>query len=177
MLVYKRGAGGAKGPDVLFNVSWVDDPQSPVITVTEWCAEFLPPNFQRVFKESVAERPSPFVEQFLGRPNRRKTDKKYQRAGMTVHYAYYDTLGVILQRTQTARRTLVSLKLTEAKPTPTGAEPLREWSDTSGKFKVRATLVKVADGNATLRKEDGKEITVPVSRLSAADREFLKQPE
>jgi hypothetical protein len=46
-----------------------------------------------------------------------------------------------------------------------------------GQFQVRDTLVKVADGNVTLRKADDSEVVVPLSRLSAEDRDFLKQRE
>jgi hypothetical protein len=37
--------------------------------------------------------------------------------------------------------------------------------------------VTVEEGKFTLRKEDDSEIVVPLSRLSAEDRDFLKQRE
>jgi len=51
----------------------------------------------------------------------------------------------------------------------------RTWTDKTGKFKVAGELVKVEDGNAFLRRADGKEIKVPLDRLSDADREFVKE--
>lgn len=53
---------------------------------------------------------------------------------------------------------------------------LRTWSDASGKFKVTARLVSVTDENVVLQREDGQEITVPLARLSAADRRFIETP-
>jgi CubicO group peptidase (beta-lactamase class C family) len=50
----------------------------------------------------------------------------------------------------------------------------RKWSDASGKFSVEAELVQVKDGKAILKTVDGARVTVPVARLSAADRAYLK---
>ncbi len=56
----------------------------------------------------------------------------------------------------------------------------RTWTDKTGKFSVEAELVEVKDGQARLKKADGKVVSVPVDRLSAADRQYLTtldQPE
>src|SRR4051812_4770868 len=50
----------------------------------------------------------------------------------------------------------------------------RTWTDKTGKFKVNGELVKVQEGEAVLRRRDGKEIKVPLERLSDADQEFIK---
>ncbi len=50
----------------------------------------------------------------------------------------------------------------------------RTWRDTSGKFSVEAELVEVTEGKVLLKKANGKTITVPLERLSAADRRFLQ---
>lgn len=175
--VFTKGPDGVRGKDPIFTLNYDRGPQSPVITVTDWSTEWLPPNLQRLMKESNSERPSAFVENFLGPVSSRKTDRKYQKAGIIVHVASYDAIGLIVQRTQSRTGTRVSLKLTEATQKPNAAAQVREWTDDTGKFKVRATLVQVADGKVTLRKEDGKEIVVSLARLSAADRDFLKQQE
>jgi hypothetical protein len=175
--VFTKGPGGVRGKDPIFTLNYDRGPQSPVITVTDWSTEWLPPNLQRLLKESNSERPSVFVENFLGPVSSRKTDQKYQKAGIIVYVASYDAIGLIVQRTQSRAGTRVSLKLTEAKQKANAAAQVREWTDDTGKFKVRATLVQVADGKVTLRKEDGKEIVVSLVRLSAADRDFLKQQE
>jgi hypothetical protein len=175
--VFTKGPGGVRGKDPIFTLNWDRGPQTPVITVTDRSTEWLPPNLQRLLEESNSERPSAFVEDFLGPVSSRKTDRKYQKAGITIYRASYDAIGLIVQRTQSRAGTRVSLRLTEATQTPNVAAQVREWTDDTGKFKVRATLLQVADGNVTLRKENGQEIVVSLARLSAADRDFLKQQE
>lgn len=49
----------------------------------------------------------------------------------------------------------------------------REWSDTTGTFKIEAELVAVRGDKVVLEKTDGKIITVPLDKLSAADRKYL----
>jgi SLA1 homology domain 1, SHD1 len=49
----------------------------------------------------------------------------------------------------------------------------REWTDVTGKFKIKAKLVKSNQKEITLKKEDGKEVTVPRSKMSSADRKWL----
>ena len=51
----------------------------------------------------------------------------------------------------------------------------RTWTDTTGDFKVEAELLGVEDGLVRLKKEDGTVVSVPLARLSAADRTFLKE--
>ncbi len=51
---------------------------------------------------------------------------------------------------------------------------MRTWQDASGKFDVDAVLVGVKDDKVTLKKKDGKQITLPVSKLSDEDQEYLK---
>lgn len=50
---------------------------------------------------------------------------------------------------------------------------LREWRSKAG-HKINAKLVSTASGKAVLAREDGKEISVPVDQLSAADQAFIK---
>ncbi len=57
----------------------------------------------------------------------------------------------------------------------TAAAEVRTWSDSTGKFKVEAELVSAQDGKVQLRKVDGKEITVPLKRLTEADQAFVKE--
>jgi hypothetical protein len=92
-------------------------------------------------------------------------------------------LGLIVTRYPgTPAAKLAEEKLTElgaqppaaALPTsrPTGA-PLRTWTDTTGKFRVEAELIGVADGKVQLKKQDGAVIGVPLDKLSKEDQEFL----
>ena len=54
------------------------------------------------------------------------------------------------------------------------AQEARLWKDSTGTFQIEATLIKIAKETAYLRrKTDGKEIAVPLDKLSAADRDFL----
>ncbi len=51
----------------------------------------------------------------------------------------------------------------------------RMWSDLSGKFEVEATIEAVKDYKVTLKKTDGKEITVPLETLSDDDQDYVKE--
>lgn len=46
----------------------------------------------------------------------------------------------------------------------------REWSDASGKFKVDAVLTEVSKDKVQLKRSDGKEVSVPLDRLSETDK-------
>ncbi len=50
----------------------------------------------------------------------------------------------------------------------------RTWTDTTGKFSVEAEFVDVSEGKVRLKGADGKTIHIPLERLSAGDREFVK---
>lgn len=50
----------------------------------------------------------------------------------------------------------------------------REWTDATGSFKVEGEFVAVRSGKVILEKTDGKIISVPIQKLSAADQEFIK---
>jgi thiol-disulfide isomerase/thioredoxin len=54
-----------------------------------------------------------------------------------------------------------------------GAE-VRTWSDASGKHSIEAEFVSLQGGNVRLLREDGKEITLPLEKLSKADQNFVK---
>lgn len=51
----------------------------------------------------------------------------------------------------------------------------RMWSDASGSFKIKAALLAVEPSKVHLRKEDGKELSVDIEKLSDADQKFLQQ--
>ena len=51
----------------------------------------------------------------------------------------------------------------------------REWTDSTGQYRVEAELIDFTDGVVRLRKEDGAEIAVPLEKLSLADQRFLEQ--
>jgi len=49
----------------------------------------------------------------------------------------------------------------------------RTWTDVSGKFNVEAEMISLSEGNVILRSTLGKETTVPLEKLSKADREYV----
>lgn len=53
------------------------------------------------------------------------------------------------------------------------ASEARKWTSSDGRFTVEAEFVEYADGQVTLKKDDGTTIAVPISRLSGADRRFV----
>ena len=59
-----------------------------------------------------------------------------------------------------------------AKPAEKG---LRTWTDNTGAFRLEAEFVSVEGTQVTLRREDGEEITLPLSRLSEADQKAVKK--
>jgi hypothetical protein len=50
---------------------------------------------------------------------------------------------------------------------------LREWIDSSGSFKTKATFMSMTAGKVKLRKPDGSVIEVPIEKLSLDDQQFI----
>jgi hypothetical protein len=63
------------------------------------------------------------------------------------------------------------LKTMQSSP---AAGELRTFTDATGRFKVKAKVVRQTATEVTLLTEQGKEVTLPLTRLSEADQEFLK---
>ncbi|MDA1052328.1 MAG: SHD1 domain-containing protein [Planctomycetota bacterium] len=57
--------------------------------------------------------------------------------------------------------------------TPTRYE-LREWTDATGKYKVRAVFAGLASGSVTLKKEDDSVMQIPLEKLSKGDNEYVE---
>ncbi|MDF1756088.1 MAG: SHD1 domain-containing protein [Verrucomicrobiales bacterium] len=58
-----------------------------------------------------------------------------------------------------------------------GKQPFRVWTDNTGQFSAKARL-KTDKGHAiVLERKDGRLVTVPLRRLSEADRYFLTKAE
>ena len=56
-----------------------------------------------------------------------------------------------------------------------GSKPAyRTWSDSSGRFSVKARLTRVDGDRVALETESGSKIRVPIEKLSDADRKFVK---
>jgi len=91
-----------------------------------------------------------------------------QKQGITVLAA------IVSRNANPAATKIAKAKLAElgadvpaATATPKGP---RTWTDTTGKFKIEAELVRVADGKVELKKPDGTVVNVPLDKLSAADQ-------
>ena len=58
---------------------------------------------------------------------------------------------------------------------------MRLWTDSTGKFKIEATLKELKKGpplqpyQAVLQKSDGSRVQIPLNRLSAADQDYLRR--
>jgi hypothetical protein len=50
----------------------------------------------------------------------------------------------------------------------------RLWKDATGKFQIRATLIEQTATAVRLHTADGREVSVPIQRLSQADQDYLK---
>jgi hypothetical protein len=50
---------------------------------------------------------------------------------------------------------------------------MRTWEDSSGTFKIEAKMLRTEDDAVVLERKDGKQVTVPLKKLSDADRRFL----
>ena len=64
----------------------------------------------------------------------------------------------------------------EPATSPGPAEQIvRTWTDSSGKFQVKAVLVGVKDGKVALKRATGQTIAVPLDRLSEEDQAVVRQ--
>jgi len=61
-----------------------------------------------------------------------------------------------------------------ASPAPSRSE-YRIWTDDTGTFQVEAMYLGVTDGKVQLRRKDGREINVPLSRLSETDQQAVEK--
>jgi hypothetical protein len=51
---------------------------------------------------------------------------------------------------------------------------MRQWVDDTGTFRVKGQLILILEGKVRLLKETGRTTTVPLTRLSAADRQYVE---
>lgn len=57
------------------------------------------------------------------------------------------------------------------------AQEFRTWTDSTGKHRIKAKFVGVSDGKVTLEREDGKQMTIPLEKLSPADQKHVTEME
>ena len=71
---------------------------------------------------------------------------------------------------------LVALFVGSALQGQDAAKPeLRTWKDSTGQFSIQATFVRVNGDQVVLQGTDKKEISLPLAKLSEADRQYVKQ--
>jgi len=58
---------------------------------------------------------------------------------------------------------------------PNSSKAYRIWTDSTGKHSTEAAFLSLEDAKVRLRKRDGKEIVVPIVRLSEADQRIAKE--
>jgi hypothetical protein len=56
-----------------------------------------------------------------------------------------------------------------------GYLPMRVWADDTGGFKINGRLIAILEGKVRILKETGRTTTVPLSRLSETDREYVDE--
>jgi hypothetical protein len=67
------------------------------------------------------------------------------------------------------------LKLRDPVAASSAKSAVRLWIDSTGRFRVRAEFLGMADGDQVrLKKENGAVITVPLNRLSEPDQEYVR---
>ncbi|NLX95604.1 MAG: hypothetical protein GXY83_05460 [Rhodopirellula sp.] len=54
------------------------------------------------------------------------------------------------------------------------ADSPRVWTDATGQHKTRAVLIETDGVQVRLKKDDGTEVTVPLNKLSDADRQYVR---
>ncbi len=72
---------------------------------------------------------------------------------------------------------VLAASLLASAPQPAVADEgvLRTWTDSQGKFKIKAKMVSLEDGVVTLEKEDGTQIEIELEKLSPADRKVATE--
>lgn len=66
------------------------------------------------------------------------------------------------------------IKFSVVEDEESGVEPLRTWTDSTGKFKIEARFVAVEETEVVLARDDGTTLRVPLEKLSALDREYAE---
>lgn len=104
----------------------------------------------------------------LGMGYMRKGETDDTRKTLTELKEIIDFAEYLAPKTKTAEKTIPKTK-SEPKP------ELRIWREVTGKFSVEATLVEKTSTDVVLRKKDGKIVTVPLTKLSPEDVDFVSR--
>jgi len=71
-------------------------------------------------------------------------------------------------------KTLRKLKRQQVAKAVDLKKKLRAWTDRSGQHKIEARLVRIADSKVTLKTDQGREITLPLAKLSDEDQKLVE---
>ncbi len=108
-----------------------------------------------------------------GRLTTNSQQRRRQRSSRSVCYGILLFLGVALVGAATLAP--AADRPARRSGAKSAAQQPRYWTDATGKYKTRATLVEVVEGSVRLKKGDGKIVTVPVEKLSQADQKWLEK--
>ena len=74
-------------------------------------------------------------------------------------------------------QTLAQLRAASGAPTASAdnTPAWRTWTDNTGSFSVEAQFLGVSEGKVQLRRKDGREVLVPLERLSESDRQEVQK--
>ena len=75
----------------------------------------------------------------------------------------------------TLSNSLLALLLVALISSSAVAAGARTWTDSTGKHKIKAEFVELVDGTVTLLRDSGKQIKLPLAKLSAADRRLVAE--
>jgi hypothetical protein len=70
---------------------------------------------------------------------------------------------------------VLALGLAAAWLAAAAGQEFRTWSDASGKHKIKAKFVECSEGNVTLEREDGSQVTIALKKLSEADQKVVAE--
>lgn len=91
-------------------------------------------------------------------------------------YRYKTEDGELEQKTRVPNSGFVTAETSKSTD-----HAMRLWTDSTGKFKIEATLKELKKGpplqpdQAVLQKSDGSRVQIPLNRLSAADQDYLRR--
>ena len=91
-------------------------------------------------------------------------------------YRYKTEDGELEQKTRVPNSGIVTAETSKSTD-----HAMRLWTDSTGKFKIEATLKELEKGpplqpyQAVLQKSDGSRVQIPLNRLSAADQDYLRR--
>jgi len=91
-------------------------------------------------------------------------------------YRYKTEDGELEQKTRVPNSGIVTAETSRSTD-----HAMRLWTDSTGNFKIEATLKELKKGpplqpdQAVLQKSDGSRVQIPLNRLSAADQDYLRR--